>query len=49
MLSHRLRSANDALSTARADLMGFDSFLDGDPTREIIAGADLLEDAPTEE
>jgi serine/threonine protein phosphatase PrpC/CRP-like cAMP-binding protein len=48
VLSHRLRSANDALSSARADLLGFDSFLDDDPTREIIPAPGAVDEAPTD-
>lgn len=42
VLSHRLRTANDAVSGPRADLLGFEGLQDPDPTKEIVPPDALL-------
>jgi len=42
VLSHRLRTANEAVSGVRADLLGFDALRDPDPTAEIVPDLDHM-------
>lgn len=46
VLSHRLRAANEALSSSRPDLLGFDGLQDPDPTKEIVPDLESLHRPP---